>query len=54
MASLRTPVQRAVEFYVAHIWAGALPKALPIQTDKDRIVTPIQLVWQGSKRWASG
>ena len=48
MASLRTPVQRAVEFYVAHIWAGALPKALPIQTDNDRIVTPIQLVWQWS------
>lgn len=48
MASLRTPVQRAVEFYVAHVWPGPLPDALPLQTDNDRLAPALGAVWKWS------
>jgi hypothetical protein len=45
---LRNPAKRTVEFYVAHLWPGALPAALPIKADNARIVEPIQQIWKWS------
>ena len=52
MKPLRNPAYRVVEFYVATIWPGDLPKALPIKTDNSKIVAPIQQVWTWSN-WAA-
>lgn len=48
MKPLRNPANRVVEFYVSKIWPGALPDALPIVTDNQRIVDPIHQVWEWS------
>jgi hypothetical protein len=48
MKSLRNPAKRVVEFHVSHIWPGALDKALPLVTDNEKIVDPIQQVWKWS------
>lgn len=48
LKGLRNPAYRVVEFYVAHLWPGTLPEALPIKTDNDRIVEPIQQIWRWS------
>ena len=48
MKPLRNPAFRAVEFYVAHLWPGQLPDALPILADNEAIVEPIKQVWKWS------
>jgi hypothetical protein len=48
---LRTPVHRTVEFYVAHIWPGNLPDALPLVIENpnaDAITAAIHQVWTWS------
>lgn len=50
--ALQNPAMRAVEFYPAKLWPGNLPAALPIETENDRIVAPIQQVWKWSN-WAA-
>lgn len=52
MRALRNPAFRVVEFYVASLWPGQLPDALPIEADNERVVEPIQRVWQWSN-WSS-
>lgn len=52
MRALRNPAYRVVEFYVAALWPGQLPDALPIQTENERIVDPIRQVWTWSN-WGS-
>ena len=49
---LRNPAFRTVEFYAAKLWPGSLPDALPIITDNQAIVEPIQQVWAWSN-WGS-
>lgn len=49
---LRNPAFRVVEFYAAKLWPGNLPAALPIITDNQAIVAPIQQVWTWSN-WSS-
>lgn len=48
MLGLRNPAHRVVEFYVAKLWPGQLPAALPIVAENERIVEPIQQVWKWS------
>lgn len=48
MMGLRNPAHRVVEFYVAKLWAGQLPAALPIVSDNTRIAEPIQQIWKWS------
>lgn len=45
MLGLRNPAHRVVEFYVAKLWPGMLPEALPIVAENERIIEPIQQVW---------
>lgn len=52
LKSLRNPAKRAVEFHVSHLWPGQLPDALPIATDNERILEPIELIWRWSN-WAT-
>lgn len=49
---LRNPAYRVVSFYSAKLWPGTLPQALPIETDNEAIIDPIQQLWQWSN-WAS-
>ncbi len=49
---LRNPAYRVVEFYAAKTFPGALPQALPIDTENQRLVEPIQQIWTWSN-WAS-
>lgn len=49
---LRNPAYRVVSFYSAKLWPGVLPQALPIETDNDRIIKPLQDLWQWSN-WNS-
>lgn len=64
MKGLRNPAHRAVEFYVAKLWPGALPEALPIvvKEGREKIIDPIRQIWkwsnfgatkQVSARWVS-
>jgi len=46
MKPFRNPAFRTVEFYPAHLWPGTLPDALPIETDNEAIIEPIQQVWK--------
>jgi hypothetical protein len=48
MKGLHNPSHRVVEFYPAKIWPGALPGALPIISDNQAIVEPIQQAWKWS------
>ncbi len=48
MLGLRNPAHRVVEFYVAKLWPGQLPAALPIVTENERIKDPIRQVWTWS------
>lgn len=48
LRSIKNPAFRCVEFYAATLWPGTLPDALPIVTENERIVAPIQQVWQWS------
>lgn len=52
MKGLRNPAFRVVEFYVASLWPGALPDALPIEAENEAIEDPIRQVWQWSN-WGS-
>lgn len=45
---LRNPAGRVVNFYAGKIWPGTLPDALPIITDNELIIEPIQQVWAWS------
>lgn len=47
----RNPAYRCVEFYPSHLWPGALPAALTIQTENAAIVEPIEQIWKWSN-WA--
>lgn len=49
---LRNPAYRVVEFYAAKLWPGALPEALPIIADNDRLQLAIEQLWQWSN-WGS-
>ena len=51
MKGIRNPAYRVVEVYPAHLWPGDLPRALPIQTENERIIDPIHQVWTWSN-WA--
>lgn len=46
--ALRNPANRTVEFYASKLWPGTLPEALPIVTENERIVEPIERVWKWS------
>ena len=48
LRNLRSPAFKAVEFYADLLWPGMLPDALPIETDNESIVEPIQQIWQWS------
>ena len=48
MKPLRNPAHRAVEFYVAKVWAGPLERALPIVTQDDTVKEAIQTIWTWS------
>jgi hypothetical protein len=51
LKNMRTCAYRAVEFYVATVWPGTLPDALPIESDSksaDAITEAIEQVWQWS------
>lgn len=48
MMGLRNPAHRVVEFYVAKLWPGMLPDALPIVTTNAKIIEPIQQIWRWS------
>ncbi|MBU2051565.1 MAG: hypothetical protein KKH61_21655, partial [Gammaproteobacteria bacterium] len=50
--ALENPAMRAVEFYPAKLWPGVLPAALPIETENEAIIEPIQQVWKWSN-WAA-
>lgn len=52
MMPLRNPAFRVVEFYVAKLWAGQLPDALPIETKNKKIIPAIEQVWVWSN-WDS-
>jgi hypothetical protein len=49
---LRNPAYRVVEFHAQHMWQGTLPDAMPIVTDNQRIIEPIEQVWAWSN-WNS-
>ena len=48
MRSIRNPAFRAVEFHASHLWPGALPDALPIETENAQLEPAIQQVWNWS------
>lgn len=48
MKALRNPAYRVVQFYVAKLWPGQLPRALPIEAAKSEIIQPIHQVWEWS------
>lgn len=52
MKPLRNPAYRIVEFYVAKVWPGNLPEALPIVSDNQNIEEPIKLIWKWSN-WSA-
>lgn len=45
---LRNPANRVVEFYAAKLWPGALPGALGISAQNERIEEPLRRVWRWS------
>lgn len=48
LKGMRNPAFRVVEFYVASIWPGTLPEALPIEAENERLEEPIRRVWTWS------
>ncbi len=48
MKAIRNPANRTVEFYASKLWPGVLPDALPIDTENDRIIDPIEQLWTWS------
>lgn len=48
MKPLRNPANRSVEFFASHLMPGVLPDSVPIITQNDRIIEPIQQVWEWS------
>lgn len=46
MKPLRNPANRSVEFFVSNILPGNVPSALPIVTDNERLVEPLQQMWK--------
>lgn len=48
IAPIRNVANRAVEAVAAHLWPGSLPDALPIETDNEAIIEPIQRVFTWS------
>lgn len=45
---LMNPAYRVVEAHVQWIWPGDLPDALPIETENEKIIDPIQQIWKWS------
>lgn len=48
MRGIKNPAFRAVEFYAAHIWPGALPEALPIVAENRQLEPAILQLWRWS------
>lgn len=48
LKSLRNPIPLVVEFYADLLWPGVLPGALPIETNNERILDPIDQLWRWS------
>jgi len=52
MKPLRNPAHRAVEFHVAHLWPGSLPKAMPLvvksKARATAITTAVEQIWDWS------
>lgn len=45
---LRNPANRVVEVYAAKLLGGALEDALPLKAENERIIEPIERVWEWS------
>ena len=58
LKGLRNPAWRVAEFYAAKLFPGKLPKALPMEAEKEVIIPAIQQMWEWSnfsatkQRWA--
>lgn len=58
LKSLRNPAWRVAEFYAAKLFPGALPKALPVEAEKETTIVAINQLWDWSnfssvkQRWA--
>lgn len=50
--AIRNPTFRTVEFYGKQLWPGALPDALPIEAENERIIENVHELWKWSN-WAS-
>jgi hypothetical protein len=48
MIGLRNPAHRVVEFYVAKLWPGHIPEALPIICDNTKVVDAVHQIWKWS------
>ena len=48
LKAIRNVAPRVVEFHASHLWPGTLPDALPIETEYDAIIAPIEQVWEWS------
>jgi hypothetical protein len=48
LKELRNPAFRVVEFYASKLWPGKLPDALPLETENDAILEPIEQIWEWS------
>jgi hypothetical protein len=50
--AIHNPYFRAVEFYPGKLWPGTLPDALPISTENQDIIKPINQIWEWSN-WSN-
>lgn len=48
LKELRNPAFRVVEFYAAKLWPGALPDALPLDSENEALAPLIEQIWQWS------
>ena len=48
MRALKNPAHRSVEFFASHLWAGALPEALPIVSENRLLEPAVQQLWSWS------
>lgn len=55
---LRNPAWRVTEFYASKLWPGALPGALPMEAEDERVIGAVHQLWEWSnfsaqkQRWA--
>jgi hypothetical protein len=45
---IRNPAWRVVEFYASKLFPGKLPESLPIESENQTIIAPIQQIWKWS------